>query len=138
MINFPSQIDIQNTEKRISGYVHRTPVITSILINNIVSSNLFFKCDNFQKVGAYKFRGAINTVLSLSRDELKLGAATHSSGNHAVALALAAQTRNTKAYIVMPKTAPEIKIKAVKSCGAEIIFYESTLTVSETTLKGSS
>ena len=135
MINFPSQIDIQNAEKRISGFIHRTPVLTSTLINGIVSSNLFFKCENFQKVGAFKFRGAINTVFSLSKEELKSGVATHSSGNHAAALALAAKMRNAKAYIVMPETAPAIKIKAVKDYGAEIIFCEPTLKARETTLK---
>ena len=135
MINFPSKINIQNTEKRITGYVHRTPILTSTLINKIVSSNLFFKCENFQKAGAFKFRGAVNTVLSLNRNELKSGVATHSSGNHAAALALAAKIRNAKAYIVMPRTAPVIKIKAVKSYGAEIIFCEPTLTAREKTLE---
>jgi len=135
MIKFPSKIDIQNAEIRIAGYIHRTPVLTSQSINAIAKTNLYFKCENFQKVGAFKFRGAVNTVLLLSKDKLKSGVATHSSGNHAAALALAAKIRKTKAYIVMPKTAPEIKIRAVKSYGAEIIFCEPTLAARETTLK---
>ena len=96
---------------------------------------LFFKCENFQKVGAFKSRGAVNAVFSLSDDEAAMGVATHSSGNHAQALARAARLRGVKAYIVMPENAPQVKVDAVNGYGAEITFCEPTLLARETTLK---
>ena len=120
--------------KRIENNAHRTPVLTSSSINKITESNLFFKCENFQKVGAFKFRGAFNAVASLKEEELKKGVATHSSGNHAAALALSAKMHGVKAYIVMPHTAPAIKKKAVEGYGAEIVFSEPTLESRQETL----
>jgi len=94
---------------------------------------LFFKCENFQKVGAFKFRGATNAVLSLGSDEKKRGVVTHSSGNHAAAIALAAGMNNVKAYIVMPETAPAVKKNAVAGYGADITFCQPTLKAREET-----
>ncbi|MDW8020339.1 MAG: pyridoxal-phosphate dependent enzyme [Chloroherpetonaceae bacterium] len=125
---------IQEAAQRIARYVHRTPVLTSQSLNAIVGAQIFFKCENFQKVGAFKFRGACNAVFSLSPDEVQRGVATHSSGNHAAALALAAKLRGTVATIVMPKTAPAIKKAAVASYGGRIIFCEPTLAARESTL----
>ncbi|HYC29132.1 MAG TPA: pyridoxal-phosphate dependent enzyme, partial [Chitinophagaceae bacterium] len=100
---------ITEAHERIKPYIHKTPVLTSQAIDEITGCKLFFKCENFQKVGAFKARGAMNAILSLSKDELSKGVATHSSGNHAQALARAARELNVPAYIVMPRTAPVIK-----------------------------
>lgn len=133
-MNIPTIKDIRSAHDRIKPYIHKTPVLTSKSLNRITGAELYFKCENFQKAGAFKFRGATNAVLSLLPDEAKRGVATHSSGNHAAALALAAKQRGIKAYIVMPETAPEIKKKAVAEYGASIIFCEPTLEARETTL----
>jgi threonine dehydratase len=125
---------IEEASGRIQKYAHRTPVLTSRSINEITGAELFFKCENFQRVGAFKFRGAINAVFSLSEDEAKSGVATHSSGNHAQALSLAARLRGIRAIIVMPETAPRVKVSAVRGYGGEIIFCEPTLTAREETL----
>jgi len=111
---------------RIRPYIHRTPVLSSHLLNEIVGANVFFKCENFQKMGAFKMRGATNAILSLSQDQRQKGVVTHSSGNFAQALSLAAREVGTKAYIVMPKNAPKVKKDAVKGYGGEIIESEST------------
>ena len=132
--NEPTKQDITEVHERIKNQIHRTPILSSSSINKIAECELYFKCENFQKVGAFKFRGASNAVLSLSNDELQKGVATHSSGNHAAALALAAKTKNVPAYIVMPHTAPEIKKIAVQGYGAKIIFCEPTLQAREETL----
>jgi threonine dehydratase len=116
---------------RIAPFVHRTPVLTSRRVDAIVGAAVWFKCENFQKVGAFKARGAFNAVLSLSDDEVRSGVCTHSSGNHAAALAFAAATRGIPAYIVMPRTAPETKKAAVAGYGAEITFCEPTLAARE-------
>jgi threonine dehydratase len=134
MIKIPDYNDISEAHVRIAPFVHRTPVLTSKSINEITGASLFFKCENFQKVGAFKFRGASNAVFSLSDKEAAQGVATHSSGNHAAALALAARMRGIPAYIVMPRTAPEIKKKAVAGYGGIITFCEPTLQARETTL----
>jgi threonine dehydratase len=134
MIKIPDYNDIVKAHARISPLVHRTPVLTSKSINQITGSNLFFKCENLQKVGAFKFRGASNAVFSLFEEEARKGVATHSSGNHAAALALAARMRGIPAYIVMPRTAPEIKKKAVAGYGGIITFCEPTLQARESTL----
>ncbi len=131
----PTKQDIFDAHERIKNQIHRTPVFTSASINIISGCKLYFKCENFQKVGAFKFRGASNAVLSLNENELQKGVATHSSGNHAAALALAAKMKNVPAYIVMPRTAPEIKKKAVEGYGAKIILCEPTLQSREETLK---
>jgi len=109
-------------------------VLTSGSLNEIFNCNIFFKCENFQKVGAFKFRGASNAVLNLSDEKAMKGVATHSSGNHAAALALAARNRGIKAYVVMPDNAPDIKKKAVEGYGAEITFCKPTLEARESTL----
>jgi threonine dehydratase len=130
----PEYSDIELAQKTIHEYAHRTPVLTSSSINKIVGAELHFKCENFQKVGAFKFRGACNAVFSLSQAEMEKGVATHSSGNHAAALALAAKMRGIPAYIVMPETSPEIKKKAVAGYGAKITFCKPTLQARESTL----
>jgi len=135
-MNIPINIsDIKNAHQRIKPFIHCTPVLSSENINRITESKIYFKCENFQKVGAFKARGATNAVLSLTKEDLQKGVATHSSGNHAAALALAAKRQNTKAYIVMPRTAPIVKIEAVKGYGAEIVFCEPTLSARESTLE---
>jgi threonine dehydratase len=120
-------IDIDSISKNISPYIHKTPVLTSRLINKIAGCNIFFKCENFQKMGAFKMRGAINAILNLSEEQRKHGVVTHSSGNFAQALALAANLFSIKAYIVMPTSAPLTKQEAVRSYGGEIILCPPTL-----------
>ena len=131
----PSIDDVHKATERIKPIIHRTPVLSSKSINQIVGADIYFKCENFQKVGAFKFRGASNAVFSLTDEEIKRGVATHSSGNHAQALALAARIRGTKAYIVMPSNSSKVKIEAVKGYDAEIIFCEPTLEARESTLE---
>jgi len=126
--------DIRQAATRIAGRVHRTPVLTCAAVDRLAGASLFFKCENFQKVGAFKMRGATNAVLSLKDDEAVRGVATHSSGNHAQALALAARLRGIPAYIVMPTNAPAVKRAAVEGYGAEIITCEPTLRAREKTL----
>jgi len=125
--DIPTIDDIRRAAERIAPHVHRTPVLTCESLDRISGCHLFFKCENFQKVGAFKFRGATNAVFSLSDEEARRGVATHSSGNHAAALALAASRRGIHAYIVMPDNAPEIKKAAVAGYGAEITYCEPTL-----------
>lgn len=134
MLPIPTFADIRQAHERIAPYVHRTPVMTSSDLNEMTGVSLFFKCENFQKVGAFKFRGATNAVLSLTDDEAKQGVATHSSGNHAAALALAARKRGIPCHVVMPETAPLPKVEAVRHYGAEITFCEATLQSREDTL----
>ena len=134
MAFLPTFDDVQKAHEIVNKYAHRTPVLTSSSINKIVGGNLFFKCENFQKVGAFKFRGACNAVFSLTGEEAQKGVATHSSGNHAAALALAAKMRGIAANIVMPDNSPEIKKKAVAGYGAKITFCEPTLQARESTL----
>lgn len=131
----PSKSDIISAHERVLFYGHKTPVLTSGQIDDITGCKVFFKCENFQKAGAFKFRGASNVVMSLTPEILKNGVATHSSGNHAAALALAAKLRGGKAYIVMPENAPAIKIKAVESYGGEITFCKPTQKAREETLE---
>ena len=135
MIQIPTFKDIIDAHLLIKNKIHKTPVLSSNNLDIITGASLFFKCENFQKVGAFKFRGATNAVFNLKENELQNGVATHSSGNHAAALALAAQIRNTKAYIVMPENAPVVKINAVKGYNAEIIFCKPTLQARESTLE---
>lgn len=127
----PEFRDVIQAHERIRGFVHRTPVLTSSSLNRMFKASLFFKCENFQKVGAFKYRGATNAILCLSEEEKKKGVGTHSSGNHAAALCLAAGMQGVKAYIVMPRTAPEIKKTAVTSYGGIITFCEPTLEARE-------
>ncbi len=134
-MKLPEFKDIENAHARIRSYVHRTPVLSSLAINSLAGAELYFKCENFQKVGAFKFRGATNAVLLMNKEELQHGVATHSSGNHAAALALAARNLGVPAYIVMPENAPEVKIKAVRSYGGKITFCKPDLKARETGLK---
>jgi threonine dehydratase len=128
----PDLQDIRSAHQRIRPYIHKTPVLTSTALNRMVGAKLFFKCENFQKTGAFKFRGACNAVFSLSGQEASRGVVTHSSGNHAAALALAARKRGITARIVMPSNATIVKIDAVKSYGGIITFCEPTLASRET------
>jgi threonine dehydratase len=131
----PEYEDIIKAHDLIRKYIHRTPVLTSKSINNIFKSEIYFKCENFQKVGAFKFRGATNAIFSLPEEEARRGVGTHSSGNHAAAVSLAASMRGIPAYIVMPRNAPEIKIKAVQGYGGRITFCEQTQEARESTMK---
>ncbi len=134
-ISIPSKTDIEKAHRLIEPFVHYTPVLTSQTFDAMFGCRFFFKCENFQKVGAFKSRGAVNAVFSLSDDDAAAGVATHSSGNHAQALARAASLRHIKAYIVMPNNAPKVKIDAVRGYGAEITFCEPALSARESTLK---
>jgi threonine dehydratase len=125
--------DVRAAHARIKDHVHRTPVMTSSTLNEKAGAQLFFKCENLQKVGAFKARGATNAVALLSDEEAKRGVVTHSSGNHAAALARAAKLRNIPAYIVMPSNSPQAKQASVRRYGAEIIFCEPTLAAREST-----
>jgi len=129
-----SKKHIESAHQRIQPYIHNTPILTSSILNGLTGAALYFKCENFQKIGAFKARGALNFALQLSKEELKNGLCTHSSGNHAQAVALAAQLLGTKAYIVMPKTAPQAKVDATKGYGAIVTFCEATLQAREDTL----
>ncbi len=126
--------DIRQAAERIRPYAHRTPVLTNESLNRQVNAQVFLKCENLQKVGAFKFRGACNAVFSLSDEEAARGVCTHSSGNHAAALALAARMRGIPAYIVMPSNAPQVKKDAVAGYGGIITFCEPTLAARESTL----
>jgi threonine dehydratase len=130
----PTLKDIQVAHYRIEPYINRTPVFTSSTFDSSTGGSLFFKCENLQKVGAFKFRGATNAVMSLTDKEAANGVATHSSGNHAQALALAARIRGIPAYIVMPRTAPGVKVEAVRDYGATITFCDPTQKDRENTL----
>ena len=121
--------------QRIKPYIHNTPVLTSSLINDIVGAQLYFKCENFQKMGAFKMRGATNAIMQLSEKQLKKGVVTHSSGNFAQALSLGAKSLGIKAYIVMPNSAPQVKKEAVKTYGGKVIECEPTLEIRERTSK---
>lgn len=127
--------DIDQSHERIIKHIHRTPVLTSKFINELSGVDLYFKCENFQKMGAFKMRGATNAILQLTDAQKQKGVITHSSGNFAQALALAAKQLNIKSYIVMPKNAPEVKKKAVEGYGGIITTCEPTLEAREATAK---
>jgi threonine dehydratase len=127
--------DIQQAAERIKPYAHRTPVMTNESLNQRVGAQVFMKCENLQKVGAFKFRGATNAVFSLTDEEAARGVVTHSSGNHAAALALAVRNRGIPAYIVMPSNAPQVKKDAVAGYGGQITFCEPTLQARESTME---
>lgn len=129
-----TQQTITEAHERIKSFVHRTPVMTSERINEIAGCSVFFKCENFQKVGAFKARGAMNAALQLTPEQRAKGIATHSSGNHAQAIARAAKILGIPAYIVMPSSAPEIKKKGVRGYGGEIFECENNLASRESTL----
>jgi threonine dehydratase len=115
---------IRAAHERIRPHIHRTPVLTSARLDEATGAKLFFKCENFQKIGAFKARGATNAVFALDDETAKRGVATHSSGNHGTALARAARLRKIPAHIVMPKNSAKVKVRAVESYGAHIVFCE--------------
>ena len=134
-MELPALSDIQSAHRRISPFIHRTPVLTSRQLNTNAGCELYFKCENFQKVGAFKFRGATNAVMSLTDEQKGAGVVTHSSGNHAAALALAAGMNGIRAFIVMPDNAPSVKKDAVAGYGASITFCKPTLQAREETCR---
>ncbi|MBN2157554.1 MAG: threonine/serine dehydratase [Candidatus Lokiarchaeota archaeon] len=118
MVNFE---DVEQAYHRIKQYVNHTPVMTSRTLNEIVEANVYLKCENFQRVGAFKPRGALNKILQLSNEEKSRGIVTHSSGNHAQAVALAGKLLGIKTVVVMPENAPQVKVDATKGYGAEVV-----------------
>lgn len=130
----PTLKDVQSAVKRIGPYVHNTPVLTSSTLDRMLQATVYFKCENFQRMGAFKIRGATNAILLLSEEERAKGVITHSSGNFAAALALAAAQLDTKAMIVMPSNAPGVKKDAVAGYGAQIIECQPTLKSRESTM----
>ena len=133
MTNYAANLEaVREAQARIAPYAHRTPVMTCATLNELSERELFFKCENFQKVGAFKFRGACNAVLRLSAERAARGVVTHSSGNHAQALALAASIRAIEAHVVMPRNAPAVKHRAVEGYGAAIYPCEPALQARET------
>lgn len=133
--SIPNKADIIQAAKLIEPHINRTPVLTSTTFNRFNATEFYFKCENFQKVGAFKSRGAVHAILRLSKEELKRGVGTHSSGNHAQAVARAAHLFDIPAYIVMPENSPQVKIDAVKDYNGRISFCKPTLAARESTLK---
>lgn len=131
----PAGSRIAEAYHRISRYIHRTPVHRCHALDDLTGANLYFKCENFQKGGAFKFRGATNAAISMGKESIARGLATHSSGNHAQAVALVARRLGTRAYVVMPSDAPAVKVAAVRGYGADIIHCEPTLHSREHTLR---
>ena len=123
----PAFRDVLQAAARIAPYAHVTPVLQSSSLNDLVGAELFFKCENFQRAGAFKFRGACNAVWSLSEPEAANGVVTHSSGNHGAALALAAKTRNIPAHVVVPEGVNPAKLKAIEQAGGSITFCANTM-----------
>ncbi|MFY0688368.1 MAG: pyridoxal-phosphate dependent enzyme [Cyclobacteriaceae bacterium] len=123
-MTIPSLSDIKRAHTRISKFIYDTPVVTSHSVDEMCGAQIFFKCENLQKTGSFKMRGATNTILSIRPEERQNGIATHSSGNHAQAVANAANAAGNKAYIVIPKNAAKVKIDAVKGYGGEVILCE--------------
>lgn len=132
----PTFNGIRGAAERISPFIHHTPVLSSSAVNRITGAEIVFKCENLQKVGAFKIRGATNAICQLSSDEVRGGVATHSSGNHAAAVALAARSRNVQAYTVMPGSAPRVKQEAVAGYGANIILCGPSLEAREAAMRG--
>lgn len=123
--------EINSVHQNIKAYIHNTPVLTSHLLDEIAGAHLYFKCENFQKMGAFKMRGAANAIIQLSDEQRSKGVVTHSSGNFAQALSLAAKSLGVKAFIVMPSSAPQVKKDAVKGYGGQIIEVEPNLVARE-------
>ena len=132
--DLPTPEDVVRAAERIRSFATRTPVLTASSLDAMFGVRLFFKCENFQRVGAFKFRGACNAVQALSPEDARRGVATHSSGNHGAALALAARLRAVPCTVVMPRNAPAVKQTAVAGYGADIVLCEPTLEARETTL----
>ena len=124
MTDFPTYDDVIAAHERIAPYIHRTPVMTSSYINSLVGAELFFKCENFQKAGAFKARGASNAVFGLTDEQAAKGVATHSSGNHGTCLSYAAGRRGIPCTVVMPRTAPQAKKDAVRGYGGRVVECE--------------
>jgi len=135
MQNVPAKVEIRAALERISPFIHRTPVLTSTTIDSRLGGEIFFKCENFQKIGAFKIRGALNVLLQMDPNLLKQGVCTHSSGNHAQAVAMGAKMLGIPAIIVMPSSAPAVKQAAVAGYGAEIRLCEPTLAARESTVE---
>tara|TARA_A100001037_G_C15115557_1_gene621193 strand:- start:792 stop:1730 length:939 start_codon:yes stop_codon:yes gene_type:complete len=127
--------EIEDAHNRIHPFIHRTPVLTNSSLNNMIGAELYFKCENFQKAGAFKIRGATNSVLQLSENELTSGVVTASSGNHGAALAMAVSKLGGKTKVVIPNNTPIIKVNNVKRYGGEIIWCDANLISREKTLK---
>ena len=123
--------DIEAAAKRIEGHAHRTPVLTSTTIDRKTGGSVFFKCENFQRAGAFKFRGAFNALSKLSADERRRGVLTFSSGNHAQAIALSGRLLSIPTVVVMPNDAPEVKVRATREYGAEVVLYDKHETTRE-------
>src|SRR5213595_2941080 len=135
MVELSKSLDVSRiraAHERIRAYIHRTPVMTSERVDEMSGASLFFKCENFQKIGAFKARGATNAVFALDEATAKRGVATDSSGNHGAAVARAAKLRKIPAHIVMPSNSAKVKIRAVESYGARVVFCEPTEEARET------
>ena len=130
-----SKASIESAAARIAPYIHTTPIMSNKSINELSGLDLYFKCENFQKIGAFKIRGGMNASLQLTPEQMKKGVATHSSGNHAQALAFAAKMLGIKAYIVMPESSPQVKVNAVRGYGAEVTICASNQAARESTLQ---
>jgi threonine dehydratase len=130
-----TKASIEAAAIRIAPYIHNTLIMTSKSINALSGLDLYFKCENFQKIGAFKIRGGMNASLQLTKEQLEKGVATHSSGNHAQALAFAAKMLGIKAYIVMPESSPQVKVNAVRGYGAEVTICASNQAARESTLQ---
>ena len=130
-LTIPTFEDVKSAHERIKPHIHRTPVLTSSYFNDLVGAEIFFKCENFQKAGAFKVRGASNAVFGLSEEDAKKGVATHSSGNHALSLSYAAGRRGIPCHVVMPRTAPDAKKAAVRGYGGIITECEPSTTSRE-------
>jgi threonine dehydratase len=130
-----AKASIEAAAIRIAPYIHNTPIMTCKSINALYGLDLYFKCENFQKIGAFKIRGGMNASLQLTKEQLEKGVATHSSGNHAQALAFAAKMLGIKAYIVMPESSPQVKVNAVRGYGAEVTICASNQAARESTLE---
>jgi threo-3-hydroxy-L-aspartate ammonia-lyase len=124
MMELPSYADVVEAAERIRGVAHKTPVLTSTTANLIAGAELFFKCENFQRMGAFKFRGAYNSVAQFSAEQRNAGVLTYSSGNHAQAIALSAKLLGIKATIIMPNDAPAAKVAATRGYGGEVVLYD--------------
>ena len=130
-----TKASIEAAAIRIAPYIHNTPIMTCESINALYGLDLYFKCENFQKIGAFKIRGGMNASLQLTKEQLEKGVATHSSGNHAQALAFASKMLGIKAYIVMPESSPQVKVNAVRGYGAEVTICASNQVARESTLE---
>ncbi len=130
-----TKLSIIDAAEKIKPFIHKTPVLTNQTINKMTGIEFYFKCENFQKIGAFKIRGGMNATLNLSKEQLAKGIATHSSGNHAQALAYAGKKLGIKAHIVMPKSSPQVKVNAVRGYGANVILCESNQQAREEALQ---